>query len=96
MYELPSANCVDQSILDLGKTITSLLLSFRICVRIRIALLGLDRLDVAKPIQFMHNPRTSHLDAVYRILRYHKSAPRKGIIFSNHGHLRLEAVIDAD
>ncbi|XP_058194818.1 uncharacterized mitochondrial protein AtMg00810-like [Rhododendron vialii] len=46
--------------------------------------------------QFMHDPRTSHLDAVYRILRYLKSAPGKGILFYNHGHLRLEAFTDAD
>jgi hypothetical protein len=46
--------------------------------------------------QFMHEPRTSHLDAVYRILRYLKSAPGKGILFSNHGHLKLEAFTDAD
>ena len=46
--------------------------------------------------QFMHDPHTSHLDAVYRILRYLKSAPGKGILFSNHGHLRLEAFTDAD
>ena len=46
--------------------------------------------------QFMHEPRTVHLDAVYRILRYLKSAPGKGILFSNHGHLRLEAFTDAD
>jgi hypothetical protein len=46
--------------------------------------------------QFMHDPRTPHLDAVYRILRYLKSAPGKGILFSNHGHFRLEAFTDAD
>jgi hypothetical protein len=46
--------------------------------------------------QFMHEPRTVHLDAVYRILRYLKSAPGKGILFSNHGHLKLEAFTDAD
>ncbi|XP_058180972.1 uncharacterized mitochondrial protein AtMg00810-like [Rhododendron vialii] len=46
--------------------------------------------------QFMHDPRASHLDAVYRILRYLKSAPGKGILFSNHGHLRLETFTDAD
>jgi hypothetical protein len=46
--------------------------------------------------QFMHDPCTAHLDAVYRILRYLKSTPGKGILFSNHGHLRLEAFTDAD
>ena len=46
--------------------------------------------------QFMHDPCTAHLDAVYHILRYLKSTPGKGILFSNHGHLRLEAFTDAD
>ncbi|KAL6974688.1 Beta-galactosidase 8 [Sarracenia purpurea var. burkii] len=46
--------------------------------------------------QFMHDPRVPHLDVVYRILRYLKSAPGKGILFSNHGHLRLESFTDAD
>ncbi|XP_028087207.1 uncharacterized protein LOC114287942 [Camellia sinensis] len=46
--------------------------------------------------QFMHDPCVPHSDAVYRILRYLKSAPGKGILFSNHGHLRLEAFTDAD
>ncbi|XP_058211908.1 uncharacterized mitochondrial protein AtMg00810-like [Rhododendron vialii] len=46
--------------------------------------------------QFMHDPRTSHLDTVYRILRYLKAAPGRGILFSNHGHLRLEAFTVVD
>ncbi|XP_028094408.1 uncharacterized protein LOC114294442 [Camellia sinensis] len=46
--------------------------------------------------QFMREPCAPHLDIVYRILRYLKSAPRKEILFSNHGHLRLEAFTDAD
>lgn len=46
--------------------------------------------------QFMHDPRTSHLEAVHLILQYVKSAPRKGILFFNHGHLKLEAFTDAE
>ncbi|GAV57086.1 hypothetical protein CFOL_v3_00624, partial [Cephalotus follicularis] len=46
--------------------------------------------------QFMHDPRTSHLEAVYKILRYLKSAPGRGILFSKHGHLGLEAFTNAD
>ena len=46
--------------------------------------------------QFMHNPRTIHLDAVFRILRYLKSNPGKGLLFSNNGHLGIEAFADAD
>ena len=44
----------------------------------------------------MHGPRVTHLDAVYRILRYLKFAPRKGQYFSKHNHLRVEAYTDAD
>ncbi|GAV84483.1 hypothetical protein CFOL_v3_27927, partial [Cephalotus follicularis] len=46
--------------------------------------------------QFMHNPRGLHLEAVYQILRYFKSAPGKGILFSRHGHLKFETYTDAD
>ncbi|XP_028116836.1 uncharacterized protein LOC114314565 [Camellia sinensis] len=46
--------------------------------------------------QFMHDPYTTHLDVVYRILRYFKLASGKGILFSNHGHLRLETFTDAN
>lgn len=46
--------------------------------------------------QFMHDPRKPHMDAVERILRYLKSAPGKGILFSNHGHLKVEGYTDAD
>ncbi|XP_058205610.1 uncharacterized protein LOC131319400 [Rhododendron vialii] len=52
-----------------------------------------DRVGVIS--QFIHDLRTSHLDAIYRILRYLKSAPKRGILFSNHGHLRLKAFTDA-
>ena len=46
--------------------------------------------------QFMHDPHAPHLDAMYCILRYLKSAPGKGILFSNHSNLRLEAFTDTD
>jgi hypothetical protein len=46
--------------------------------------------------QFMHSPRESHMEAVYRILRYLKSSPGKGLLFSRHGHLKIEAYTDAD
>nr|CAD1835380.1 unnamed protein product [Ananas comosus var. bracteatus] len=46
--------------------------------------------------QFMHDPRKPHMDAVDRILRYLKSTPGKGILFSNHGHLKVEGYTDAD
>src|SRR3954466_4462799 len=46
--------------------------------------------------QFMHDPRTTHLEAVERILRYLKSCPRKGILLGSHNHLRVEVYTDAD
>jgi hypothetical protein len=30
---------------------------------------------------YMHDPKKDHMDAVYHILRYLKSAPEKGLIF---------------
>lgn len=44
--------------------------------------------------QFMQAPRTSHLDAVYRILRYLKTCPARGIVYSRNGHLRVSAYSD--
>ncbi|WVZ83587.1 hypothetical protein U9M48_030719 [Paspalum notatum var. saurae] len=46
--------------------------------------------------RYMHDPRSGHLDAVYRILRYLKSSPGKGLMFKSHGHLNLEGYCDAD
>lgn len=31
--------------------------------------------------QFMHSPSEEHMDAIYRILRYLKCAPGKGLLF---------------
>jgi hypothetical protein len=46
--------------------------------------------------RYMHDPKSGHLDAVYRILRYLKSCPGKGIFFKSHGHLKVEGYSDAD
>ncbi|XP_028085437.1 uncharacterized protein LOC114286470 [Camellia sinensis] len=46
--------------------------------------------------QFMHALRTSHLEAVMRILRYLKASPGKGLYFSKHDHLSVEAFTDAN
>jgi len=40
--------------------------------------------------RYMHDPRSGHLDAVYRILRYLKSSPGKGLMFKSFGHLNVE------
>ena len=46
--------------------------------------------------RYMHDPRSGHLDAVYRILRYLKNSPGKGLLFKSHGHLNVEGYCDAD
>jgi hypothetical protein len=66
----------------------------------RLIYLSHTRSDIAYAVsvisQFMHSPRESHMEAVYRILRYLKSSPGKGLLFSRHGHLKIEAYTDAD
>ena len=46
--------------------------------------------------QFMHQPSKDHMEAVTRILRYLKSSPRKGLMFSKNNHLRVNGYTDAD
>jgi hypothetical protein len=46
--------------------------------------------------RYMHDPRSGHLDAVNRILRYLKSSPGKGLMFKSHGHINVEGYCDAD
>ena len=47
--------------------------------------------------QFMHNMSESHMDAVVRILRYLKSAPGRGVMFSKHNNiLEVSGFTDAD
>jgi len=41
--------------------------------------------------QFIHSPHESHMEAIYRILRYLKSSSGKGLLFSRHDHLKIEA-----
>jgi len=37
--------------------------------------------------QFLLAPRTNHLEAIMRILRYMKKAPGLGLLYSDHGHI---------
>ncbi|XP_059627255.1 TMV resistance protein N-like [Cornus florida] len=46
--------------------------------------------------QFMYSPRTPHLDAAIRNLRYLKGCPGRGILFANHGYLHVEAWTNVD
>ncbi|KAK8946463.1 hypothetical protein KSP39_PZI006351 [Platanthera zijinensis] len=47
-------------------------------------------------IQFMHAPRTSHLQVVERILGYLKTAPGQGLIYKPPSYLSLVAYSNAD
>ena len=44
----------------------------------------------------MHDPRKSHMDVVECLLRYLKSTPGKGLLFTKHNHLKVESYIDSD
>lgn len=46
--------------------------------------------------RYMHEPRSEHLEAVYRILRYLKGTPGKGLIYKGKGHLDVDGYCDAD
>ena len=46
--------------------------------------------------RYMHDPRKSHMDAVYQILRYLKNAPGKGLLFERNKHLKIEGYCDSD
>ena len=44
----------------------------------------------------MHSPYEVHLEAVYRILRYLKSTPGKGLFFKKSEQKTIEAYTNAD
>ncbi|KAG8499583.1 hypothetical protein CXB51_006239 [Gossypium anomalum] len=46
--------------------------------------------------QFMHSPMEEHEEVVFRILRYLKSSPRKGLFFKKSEQRGIEAYTDAD
>src|SRR5262249_43169856 len=46
--------------------------------------------------QFMSAPTVKHWKALEQILCYLKRTPRLGILYSNHGHTRMECLSDAD
>ena len=62
--------------------------------------LTITRLDIAYSIsvvsQYMSSPKIDHWAAIEHILCYLKGALRHGIVYSNHGHNRLECFTDAD
>lgn len=40
--------------------------------------------------QFMHAPRTGHLNAIHQILKYLKGVLEQGMLYACYGHLRVE------
>ncbi|CAH9115704.1 unnamed protein product, partial [Cuscuta europaea] len=66
----------------------------------RLIYLAHTRPDIAFAVsmvsKFMHNPFQEHLDATYRILRYLKSCPGKGLFFKRSDNRSVEAFTDAD
>ena len=46
--------------------------------------------------QFLSAPRTTHLEAVIRDLRYLNKAPGRGFFYSDHGHIRVTGFSDTD
>ena len=66
----------------------------------RLIYLSHTRPDIAFAVsmvsQFMHSPGQEHFDAAYRILRYLKGTPGKGILYKKRGHHLVEVYTDAD
>jgi len=46
--------------------------------------------------QHMHSPREAHLEAVYKILRYLKGSPGRGLLFKKTDCKGIEVYTDAD
>ena len=62
--------------------------------------LTVTRLDIAHPVsvvsQYMSSPTIDHREVVKQILCYLKGASGHGILYSNHGHNRIECFTYAD
>ena len=46
--------------------------------------------------QLMHLPDPTHFKAVYKIIKYLKRSPRKGLLLEKHSHLQIEVYTEAD
>ena len=46
--------------------------------------------------QYMHSPKESHLEAVYKILKYLKGSPRRGLFFKKSDSKKVEIYTNVD
>ncbi|XP_074356525.1 secreted RxLR effector protein 161-like [Apium graveolens] len=51
---------------------------------------------VQHPSQLLHAPRTKHLEAVHRVLRYLQLTKDHGLFFSSQNNLQLKGYSDSD
>ena len=45
--------------------------------------------------QYMHSPKESHLEVMYKILKYLKGSPGRGLFFKKGDSKKVEIYIDA-
>ncbi|KAF5452256.1 hypothetical protein F2P56_027276, partial [Juglans regia] len=66
----------------------------------RLLYLTITRPDISFAVQllsqFMDKPMSTHLAAVYKILRYIKTSPGQGILLSSSSQIQLRAYCDSD
>ena len=66
----------------------------------RLIYLSHTRPDIAYTVsvisQYMHDPRESHMERAFRVLRYLKGCPGHGLLFSQHNTFQVEGFTDAD
>ena len=66
----------------------------------RLIYLSCTRPDIAFAVsvvsQYMHSLKESHLEAVYKILRYLKGSPGRGLFFKKGDSKKVEIYTDAD
>ena len=66
----------------------------------RLIYLSHTRPDIAFAVsvvsQYMHSPKESHLEAMYKILRYLKGSPGRGLFFKKSDSKKVEIYTNAD